>query len=312
MPQFNTILTTIEKALERFNKKIPASQRAMLEEIEQQLRRLDTQGDTIKATVANLKIVNSIKAKIARLIMTDEYKTEVREFVQTFNRVTTLQNEYWRQLETTFKPRPLLREIRRAAISDTVKALGEAGIGSAIGEQVSAILRNNITTGGSMKALTRQLRESMTDTNTPGMLSRYAGQITTDAINQYNAQYTQTVSGDLGFEWYAYQGTDIKTTRPFCDAMTDFRYFHISEVPRLLRAEGLTYEKDGKRVPVPIYEKTKLPHGMIPGTDPANFFIRRGGYNCGHQIRPVSERRVPLDIQTRVKATPQYKAWKGK
>lgn len=317
MPQFKTILTTIEKAIERFNKKIPASQRAMLDEIESELRRLDLNGDKIKATVDNLKIVNSIKNKLQRLIITDDYKIEVREFIKAFGQITKLQNEYWKSIEAEFKPRPLLREIRKSAIIDTVKALGEQGIGAAIGEQIAGILRTNITAGGSMKALTAQLRQSLTDTKTPGLLSKYAKQITTDAINGYSAQYTQVVSGDLGFEFFAYQGTEIKSSRPFCQSMVEERrYFHISEVPALLRADDMYYtdNKDGKRKKVPIYEKTKLPHGFIEGTNPENFFIRRAGHQCGHQIRPVSATLVKSQdpaTYERVINSAAYKRWKS-
>jgi hypothetical protein len=144
-------------------------------------------------------------------------------------------------------------------------------------------------------------------------MEKYVGQITTDAINQYSNQYTQIVSGDIGYEWFKYDNTDILTTRPFCDAMTDRPYFHISEVPALLRAEGLTYlnKKTGKREPVMIYEKTGLPSGMIPGTDASNFFIRRGGYRCGHSIRPINERQVPQADKDRVFATSAYISWKN-
>jgi hypothetical protein len=51
---------------------------------------------------------------------------------------------------------------------------------------------------------------------------------------------------------------------------------------------------------------------MIPGTDAANFFVNRGGYNCGHQIRPVNERQVPTEVVARVKATPEYQAWNSR
>lgn len=309
--KYGEILKRIESALDRFNKKIPAAQQAMYDEVRLELRRLDLNGDRIKPTVANLKIVNSIRNKLQRLIITDEYKAEVKEFIKAFNDVTKLQNEYWRGIEKDFSPRPFLKAIKIQAISDTVKQLGEAGIGTNIGTAITNILRTNITTGGSYKQLEKQLKGSLTDTETDGLLTRYAKQITVDSINQYSAQYTNIVSGDLGFEWYGYQGSDIKTTRPFCDAMTDFRYFHISEVPRLLRAEDLYYEKEGVRTKVPIYPKTNLPHGLIDGTNAENFFIRRGGYNCGHQIRPVSEKLVPQDIKDRVFATDAYKRWKG-
>lgn len=309
--QFNDILSAIQDAIDNFNSDIPSAQRAMYQEISAQLKRLDTSGDTIKATVANLKIVNSIKQKMLRLILTDKYIASVKEFADQFNVVTTLQNEYWKTIEQTFKPGPVLAEIKAQSIDDAVNSLTESGIGANISDVLTELIKTNVTSGGSYKALQNQLLETLTDTNRSSeLLTRYSKQITTDTIQQYNATYTHIVSGDIGFEWYAYQGTDIATTRPFCDAMTDRRYFHISEVPDLLEAKDLYYTKDGKRTKVPIYAKTGLPQGMIEGTNPENFFIRRGGYNCGHQIRPVSEQRVPLDIRDRVYNSVAYQNWK--
>lgn len=312
MPDFSDILKRIDEAIAKFEKVIPKIQKEIFAGIQDELKRLDTTNGKIKTTVANLRIVTSIKNKLLRLVLTPEYKQEVKDFIKAFNDVTKLQNEYWRSVEKEFKPRPLLKEIKKQAIADTVKSLTASGIGSTIQEQISDILRTNITTGGSYAKLNEQLRVSIIgDDKTDGSLLRYSKQITTDSINQYSAQYTQAVSNDLGFEWFAYQGTDVKTTRPFCDAMTDFRYFHITEIPDLLKAKDLYYMKDGKKTKVPIYEKTGLPHGMIPGTNPANFQINRGGYNCGHQIRPVSAALVPADIKEKVFASPEYKAFKA-
>jgi len=311
MPQFNDILKRIDEAITKFNKVIPGIQKSIFNDLQDELKRLDTVDGKIKTTVANIKIITSIKNKLLRLILTPEYKKEVKDFVKAFNDVTKLQNEYWLSVEKEFEPTPLLREIKTQAIEDTVKSLSASGIGATIQEQITDILRTNITTGGSYSALNNQLREALVNTETDGLLLKYTKQITTDAINQYSAQYTQTVSNDLGFEWFAYQGSDIKTTRPFCDAMTDFRYFHVTEIPDLLAAKDLYYMKDGHKTKVPIYEKTGLPHGMIPGTNPSNFQINRGGYNCGHQIRPVSAAIVPNDIKEKVFASPEYKAFKN-
>lgn len=311
MPDFKDILSRITEAIDGFNKNIPASQKAMLNAIEEEVKRLDLRNGRIKTTVANLKIVASIKAKMLRLVLNPDYVGEVKQFVKAFRDVTTLQNEYWKSVETAYKPPKILKQIRQQAIQDTVGKLGDAGIGVNIGDQVASILNTNITTGGSYASLTDQLRELLTDTKkSDGLLTRYARQITTDSINQYSAQVTQVISNDLGFEWHAYQGSDIVTTRPFCDAMTDRRYFHVSEINDLIAAKDLYYIKDGKETKVPIYAKTGLPHGMIEGTNAENIFIRRGGYNCQHQIRPVPERNVPQDIRDRVFATPAYQAWK--
>lgn len=263
----------------------------------------------IRPTVKNLSILNSIRNKVNRVVLTDDYKQEVKDFAKAFNDITKLQNEYWRTIEKNFTPRPLLKEIRKQAITDVVGKLTEAGIGANVSDRIIDILRTNITTGGSYKDLTAQLRDGLLNTEQKGYLDRYAKQVTIDSINQYNAQYTQVVSSDLGYTWFKYDNTDIETTRPFCDAMTDQPYFHISQVPGILQAKDLYYLKDGVRTKVPIYDKTGLPHGLIPGTNAENFFVRRGGYNCGHQIRPVAERQVPAEIREKVFALPVYQAW---
>jgi hypothetical protein len=310
MPDFSDILQSIEKAVERFQKKMPARQKAMYASISDELRRLDTRNGKISTTVKNLKIIQSIKNKLTRIIVSPEYIKDVKQFISAFNEITVLQNQYWQSVEEKFTPPKLLRELRKQTIADTVKNLTASGIGATITDQIASILRTNITTGGSYAQLTEQLRDKVLTTTTDGALVKYTKQITTDALNQYSAQYTQAVSSDLGFNWFAYQGSDIKTTRPFCDAMTDIRYFHVTEIPRLLRADNLYYMKDGVKTKVPIYDKTELPHGMIPGTNPANFQVNRGGYNCGHQIRPVSERLVPIARREEVFATSEYKRWK--
>lgn len=313
MADFNDILEKINDSISNMNKRVPSIQKDIYDSLQDDLRKLDLQNGQIKATVKNLSLINSIKNKLNKIILTPEYKQQVKEFARSFNEITSLQNDYWRAIDKEFKPKPLLKAIREQAITDTVSKLTEAGIGANIAEPIADILRTNITTGGSYKALTEQLRENLVNTQTPGTMEKYIGQITTDAVNQYSNQFTQVVSSDLGFEWFKYDNTDILTTRHFCDAMTDRPYFHISEVPALLRAEGLTYldKKTGKLQPVEIYEKTGLPYGMIPGTDASNFFIRRGGYRCGHSIRPVNQRQVPEADKDRVFVTSAYIAWKN-
>jgi hypothetical protein len=241
---YNDIIKELNRAVRDFTKGIPASQRRMFDEIERQLRRLDLDGDRVKATVKNLSIVNSIKNKLTRIILNDDYKEDVREYLKAFNAVTKLQNEYWKSVESTFKPRPLLKAIRNQAIQDTAQSLTEQGITANVSERVVGVLRTNITTGGSYNDLIKELRGGLLNTKTPGFLDRYARQIVTDAIHQYSANYNQIVSSDLGYEWYVYDNTDIKTTRCFCDAMTDQPYFHVSEIPTLLTGRGLKC-KDG-------------------------------------------------------------------
>lgn len=290
----------------KFEKKIPSLQRKLYKEILNEIKRLDTSGDSLKVTVKNLAILTSIKGKVNRLVLNKSYQKEVKEFIKTFNSVYKLQTDYWQSIETKFKPRPLLKAVRNQAIQDTWAQLTTQGISQNVGDAIINILRVNITSGGSYASLTEQLRESLLNTGQgKGILDRYLKQVTSDSINQFNRQYTRIVSNDLGYVWYRYMNTDIETTRCFCDAMTDKGYFHISEVPDLLKGEGLIC--DGEKVK--IYPKTKLPYGMIEGTNADNFFIRAGGYNCRHSIQPVAERQVPQNIRDLLYSSTKYKSW---
>lgn len=278
---------------------MPRLQSVLYKEMLNEIKRLDTNGDKIAITVKNLSILTSIKNKLNRLILNREYMAEIKEFAKAFNEVYKLQFEYWKSIERTFKPKPLLKAIRNQAIMDAVKSLTTQGISANVSDNIIGILRQNITAGGSYSQLAAQLRESLVNTPTSkGILDRYVKTVANDSIQQFNRQYTQIVSNDLGYSWYRYMNTDIETTRCFCDRMTDKNYFHISEVPKIL--EGLGCD---------IYKKTGLPYGMIDGTNPENFFIRAGGWNCRHSIQPVAERQVPREIREEVFATAAYKNW---
>ena len=313
MANFKSILDRIDEAVSTFIEKIPDSQTDMLQALDEELRSLDLQDGKIKPTVANIKIITNIKNKLLKVILTDAYKSQVKQFLKAFNEITTLQNLYWVSVESTFKPSSLLKQVKQLAIQDTVQKLMENGIDANVATPISDILKQNITHGGSYKELQAQLREAITTTDkSPGLLDRYTKKITVDSINQYSRNYTQIASSDLGFEWYAYQNTLINTSRPFCIAMHERRYFHVSEIPDLLEAKGLYYTKGGKQLKVPLNAKTGLPDGMYPTTTAANFLTLLGGYNCGHQVGPVSDflvKKQAPDVYARVTATAAYKRW---
>lgn len=317
MPTFdpNNIIDLLNNTVTDFGQQIPSIQRNVLDSVVDDLRKLNLNSDyTIKNSVGNIRMVNQIRGKIMRLILSDDYKAAVKKYLKAFDGVTNMQNEMFRQAETKFKPPAVLGEIRQQTIQDVTRSLTESGLNANIGEAVANILKTNITTGGSYGKLRNQLNEYLTRAGgSAGALESYLGQITTDAINQYSATYMNTVSADLGYEWFRYQGRDITTTRPFCDAMTDQPFFHVSQIPALLKAQGLKYtdKKTGQPKQVPLYAKTGLPNGMYPNTTPDTFFVYRGGYNCGHQIFPVQESIVPAAIVAQVKATPEYQGFKG-
>lgn len=306
---FEIILGQLNGALDKFHGTLPAIQLKVYEDVRDQISKLDVlRNGRIKPTVKNLILVRNINKRILQIILSADYNAGIKELMQAYTDLEELNALYWKQLDENFKPTSILKEIKQQAIDQAVQQLTESGLEANVLDKVSEVLKTNVTAGGSYKALTEQLKEVLTNTEEgPGVIEKHAKQITTDSIHQYNATYNYVVASGLKYEWYKYDNSDIETTRPFCDAMTDVKYFHIALVPALLKAKYLTYvNKKGERVPVPVYAKTGLPHGLYPGTDESNFFIRRGGYNCGHQIRPMNTGQVPDERKLEVYGTPEY------
>lgn len=280
----------------------------MLDDILMLVKNLDTKGNNIKIASSNLKVLATVKSRLEKIILNPEYVDGVKKYLQSFNQIVNLQNDYFKEIEAKFNPPKLANELKKQAIQSVAKQLTETGIGANVVDKIQDILRKAITSGSGYTSLTKQLTDFLINNESgDGQLVKYTKQITTDAINQFSGQYTQLVSSDLGYEWFRYSGSNIETTRPFCLACTERKWFHISEISAILKGEFEEFKKYNGT----LNKKTGLPEGMYPGTDVSNFQIYTGGYNCMHKWRPVSEDLVPSDIRNRVYASVEYKKWKG-
>lgn len=314
-PSLNDVTKEIDRAIKKYMKKVPAAQKKLFDAILLEIKDLDLDtGGRIKQTVKNYSKLSSIQSRINEIMLTPQYESMVKDFVSSYQTIGKLTTDYFRHIDKKFKPKSILKEVRKQAVEQTVKSLTESGIGATVQDEITEVLQSNITAGGTYKGLINQFDELLTNTKkSDGILQKYSEQIVTDAVNQYSSKYNQIISAQIGAEWFNYAVSDIRTTRPFCDAMTDRKYFHISEVPDLIKANDLYYtnRKTGQTEKVPLNPTTGLPAGMIPDTNADNFFIRRGGYRCRHAIRPVTASLVPEETKQRVYATPAYKRFKA-
>ncbi len=287
------ILKAIEGSVADFQKAIPGIQADVSEELFNQLKELQVQGGRVLNSVQNLKLIGEIKNKLERLIIRNGYKDSVKQFIAAFDVISDLHLQYFSQFNAKYKPAKTLPFIRDQAVDKTINGLIGQGLQANIIDRVGEILSSNITTGGSYGSLNEQLRASVKGSgDTEGILERYTKTITTDAINQYSAQYHETIAMDLGWDWGRYIGSNLETTREFCELLTAKEWVHRSELPEIVKGHI-----DGHSCKL---NKQGLPLGMIPGTDASNFKVRRGGYNCGHQFFWTPDSAVPVDVKARV------------
>lgn len=291
------ITQLLEDSVAKFQKAIPAIQREIYREVILLVKELEITNGILRNSAANIRKIGALKKKLQRIILNDSYKDSAKDFVKTFDLVSKLNNEYFKSLEKKYTPPKVLDAVKKQSINAAVESLTEAGISHGVVTPIYEILRTNITTGGSLADMQRVLQGFILKSDaTVGVLERYTSQITTDAINQYNAIYNETIALDFGWDWFEYVGSNITTTRTFCIACTNKRYIHRSEFPKVIEGDF----EEFKKLKGQIYDKTGLPQGMIEGTNPSNFPTYRGGWNCGHQMYPVPPTNVPKNIRAKI------------
>ena len=285
------IVNKIDSAIDDFNEGIPSVQREIDSEIRLLIKSLDMNGKFIKNSVQNIRLLSKLRSKIESIVLNNSYKKKVEQFAQTFNTVATLQNLYFTSLDKRFTPSKILGAIKEDAIGATIRSLTEGGINANLTSGIEDILRTYIRNGGEYVELVDKMKTFISgNNNVPGYLTRYARQVTIDSIQQYNAAYNHFISAELGYEWYMYIGSNITTTREFCQKMTKKKYFHKSELPEILKGRI-----DGQQVR--INPKTDLWYGAYEDTSEKNFNDRRGGYQCRHQIYAVASTIVPIELK---------------
>jgi hypothetical protein len=294
----SSLTISIEKAVSAFDTSLPSIQREMLSEIEALLSELDFRDGSLVASAKNLRIISRVRGRLESIIVENPlYAKNVRNYLSAYGEITRIQQNYFDSVSEAFKASDFLKELQAGAEQGAISSLLRAGISANLVDPLQNILRQNITTGTSYSDLVGQLREYIQGNREKvGELEKYVKTIVTDGLNQYAAQYTDAVTSDLGLNWFQYTGVRMVTSRPFCLAMVQKRFFHRSEIPKLLRGEFPEfYEARGR-----LSRTTGLPEGMVAGENSANFLVYRGGWNCHHQCIPVTEDIIPKGQRVRV------------
>jgi len=288
--ELRRILKIIDEAPDDFNSQMPAIERKVFRQISLLLKELNLMSNgRIEPSIENLNLINSIKGKLGKILISKEYANLVRRFVGNFPAIANYQTSTPLLPSTTKKT---ISAVARQNINNTLESLIGAGYKQEVVSKLQNTLIASVTTGGSFTDMIEQLRSQLIGTEErAGMLSRYTRTFVVDSLGQFAGQANKLIADALNSEWFRYVGSNIANTRDFCRALTRKDYVHISEIPILL--EGII---DG--IQVDINPRTGLPKGMIEGTNAENFIVYRGGYNCGHELIPVSDANVPRELKS--------------
>lgn len=229
----------------------------------------------ILANTYNRSLLNQSSQLFNKTINQSGYNDAVNEFVGTFSEIDLANHNYFASISDLFKPnRAFITSLQNQTITTLESAILNEGLKANIKQPLLNIISQNINSGGSYSGFLEQLRSNIIGDKNEGKLLRYSRGILNDTLFNYSRAYQQSVTEDLGLEFYLYSGGITKDTRQFCADRSD-EFFHQLEIEAWANE---TWQ------------------GMNPDTTSSSIFIYCGGFGCKHSLIPVHISLVPQDV----------------
>lgn len=272
---FDDLETHIDDVLSELDKSIPKANSELMDAFMELYYKLDKASTgTIEASVKNLNTINAFKSQINGILENGAYGEGITSYLNSYTSSSHYINDYFGSIVNNFKSNTKLYDaILQANVNTTTNSLLNSGIDANFTDPITKVLQDMVTGGSNKKEFMETLAANLNDET--GLLNRYIPQVAQDSIMQFNANYTQTVSNDLGLAHYYYKGTKKSTSRQFCINIIG-KYFTEENLHKYFNKQNALNSGKGW-------------DGEIKGTNWGNFFINRGGWNCRHMILPISK-----------------------
>lgn len=242
---------------------------ASLKELE-----LDAEG-YIKQTAANRKVLSEANKTITQVFSSALYTSSVANYVSVIGKIDSLNQKYFSDIEGFQPNKQFLKNLQRDTIATVEKYVLQDGLQSQVINPLSQILNQNVNSGGQFAGFLDQVKTYVLGNDqVEGRALSYTRTYLRDTLFTYSRTFQQSLTNDLKLEFYLYSGGVIDKTRPFCLERAG-KYFSHKEIESWASQEWA---------------------GKKQGTTESSIFLFAGGWNCGHQIIPVSKTIVPQDV----------------
>lgn len=268
------------RAKNKLIQQVAKTNKILFEQMELLLVKLELSTDgTIKQSRANRQILARVDEYFNRAFNQSGYYSNLNFLTKVIIEMTDVNALYYDFILDNFtKDAQYLKSLQKSTITQLESYLANEGLEAVMKRPIVEIMNQNLNTGAAYTDLLKQIREFIlgSDKLDP-TLTKYAKQITTDTLFNYNRALQEAVSQNYGLEFYYYSGGIMDDSRPFCTARAG-KYFHKREIESW---GNLNWT------------------GRRRGTNSSNVFIYAGGYGCLHKPIAVSRNVVPDDVIAR-------------
>lgn len=261
LEHFDEAEEVAERAIKSLRRNLNNAQGDIIEAIYDIIGDLKQTNGLINRSPENLRaLMRKIPEIDQRILANPELQKAFESYFNTFKQTTGILNNYFTNQGLPVKS---YTELTQLLTKNTADALLQNGINGEFRKGIIDTITSHVTNGTPMAKLRKSIAETIADKS----LEKYSGQIAHDAIYQYQRQYSQAITQDLGLEHYFYKGTKIATTRGFCAGKVG-KAFTKAEVEAWADKEW---------------------SGKIEGTTKETIKTNLGGHNCRHLLVPVTK-----------------------
>lgn len=236
---------------------------------------LDAEG-YIKQSAVNRKVLKDAQNSFDRIIAKSRYNDFIEQHLRVIPTINSLNEEYFTSIAKSFSSnKNFIRSLQNQSIETVNSYLLQDGLAAQIKLPLNDILNQNINAGGQFSGMLDQIRTFIKGNDKlEGRLLSYSRNFLRDSLFQYTRAYQQSVTADLGLEFYLYSGGLIDRSREFCIERAG-NFYHQKEIEAWA---SLTWK------------------GKSPLTTESSIFVLAGGFSCAHEIVPVHRSIVPESV----------------
>ncbi len=277
------------KADEDLLKEMGAVEKALLNRLLRDLNLLTINGtltfDPTYFAMLEDKIVNYMREL--------KYQEKVNAYLQNFDAIDEEAKKFYSRQRILLENEAIKNPVNEQLRKQVVESLRGSGVAEGFLKPVADVMRVQALQGLTIAEATAALTAKLTS---DASLTRYVGQVTRDAISQYDGALNKEVAKKYGLKKFVYIDSVIETSRPICTHIKDkYRNVPIDEatLQKILDEfcpGGTPSEEKTTFTTVNDVTRTMAKgSGMIPGTNVSNFVQNRGGYNCRHEVKYVRD-----------------------
>lgn len=275
-----------------FTEAITAQQARLADRLAVLMATLDTRGGAIEASEANASRLTEILSILQSEFNDDDYLRAVTEYLRTYDRLDASLVEYMSQFgRLDVDVIGALRRQNKLILAQylTNPQSFARTVWLPLGATIAAAISSEQPIVDAINAGKGLLTGADTETGI-GPLIRDAADVSEASLRTHDKRTTKAAADQTEIEFYLFQGSDIDSTREWCDARSGHAW-HVEEIKEWGRQAAAGNGWDG----------------MVEGTDEETIFVYLGGWygrqkGCRHILVPIARVDVPSSDLARMRA----------